>query len=206
MNRENIIFLGIIDNIEDFCSIFGKEQTNENIFVCEDISLYNNENIITITEEEIKEQFGNYKDITELREKAIKYFGKNIQGQTFDIGEYKNIRINRRSRDKYESFSADERKLLIIPKLLEILKTSKYKNSSLKYKERKDKMVQFHYFTNKVLIQQKNTKNFNEYKVYIIVGEDNQGNLFWDLEENKKPLETLHQTNDVFSKGNNSIT
>lgn len=34
---------------------------------------------------------------------------------------------------------------------------------------------------------------------------DKQGNLFWNLEENKKPLETLHHTSDVFSKGNNSI-
>ena len=78
MNRENIIFLGIIDNIEDFYSIFGKEQRNQDIFdasfVCEDVSFYKNENIITITEEEIKEYFGDYKDISELREKAIKYF------------------------------------------------------------------------------------------------------------------------------------
>lgn len=66
-------------------------------------------------------------------------------------------------------------------------------------------MTQFHYFTNKVLIQNIETKKFNEYKVYITVGEDKQGKLFWDLDENKKPLETLHQTNDVFSKSNNSI-
>jgi len=43
------------------------------------------------------------------------------------------------------------------------------------------------------------------YEVYITIGEDDNGNLFWDLEENKKPLETLHHTSDVFSKGNNSI-
>ena len=33
----------------------------------------------------------------------------------------------------------------------------------------------------------------NEYKVYITIGEDNIGKLFYDLEENKKPLETLQQ-------------
>ena len=60
-------------------------------------------NIITITEEEIRQYFGSYKDIKELREKSIKYFADNIQGQTIDIGEYKNIRINRRSREKYKS-------------------------------------------------------------------------------------------------------
>ncbi len=92
-----------------------------------------------------------------------------------------------------------------MPVLLNVLKTSIYKNSSPKYKERRDKMTQFHYFTNKVLIQNIETKKFNEYKVYITVGEDKQGKLFWDLDENKKPLETLHQTNDVFSKSNNSI-
>ncbi len=183
MKKENIIFLGIIDNIEDFCSTFGKEQTNQDIFdtsfVCEDISFYKNENIIIITEEEIKEFFGDYKNITELREKAITYFGKNIQGQTFDIGKYKNIRINRRARDKYESFSYDIRKLLIIPKLLEILKTSKYKTSFKKYKKRTDNLKIFHYFTNKIILKGK------EYNVYITIGEDNTGKLFYDLDENK---------------------
>ena len=57
-------------------------------------------------------------------------------------------RINRRTRDKYESFSCDIRKLLIVPKLLEILKTSKYKTSSEKYKERTDNLKIFHYFKN----------------------------------------------------------
>ena len=33
MNRENIIFLGIIDNIEDFYSIFGKEQRNQEKYI-----------------------------------------------------------------------------------------------------------------------------------------------------------------------------
>lgn len=42
-------------------------------------------------------------------------------------------------------------------------------------------------------------------KVFITIGEDDKGNLFWDLDENKKPSETLHQTNDVFSKGSNNI-
>lgn len=82
---------------------------------------------------------------------------------------------------------------------MEILKSSKYKNSSPKYKERKDKMIQFHYFTNEVILKD------IEYRVFITVGEDDKGNLFWDLEENKKPSETLHQTNDVFSEGTDSI-
>ena len=140
-----------------------------------------------------------YKDIKELREKAINYFADNLQGKTFDIGTFKNIRINKRTKYKYKSFSADERKLLIVPKLLEILKTSKYKDSSPKYKERKDNMTQFHYFTNEVILKD------IIYKVFITIGEDDKGNLFWDLDENKKNSETLHQTNDVFSKGSNNI-
>ena len=43
-------------------------------------------------------------------------------------------------------------------------------------------MIQFHYFTNKVILQK------IEYKVFITIGEDKQGNLFWDLDENKTTL------------------
>ena len=196
MNNERIIFLGIINSIEEFYELTGKYPVDLELF--EEQEIYNDKQII-ITEEEIKQYFGEYKDIKELREKAIKYFADNIQGKTFDIGKFKNIRINKRTKYKYKSFSADERKLIIVPRLLEILKSSKYKNSSPKYKERKDKMIQFHYFTNEVILKD------IEYRVFITVGEDDKGNLFWDLEENKKPSETLHQTNDVFSEGTDSI-
>ena len=180
MNKENIIFLGIINTSEEFHESFNLSKQEFN----EETTIYNEKQII-ITEDEIKQYFGNYKNIKELREIAIKYFADNIQGQIFDIGKFKDIRINRRSRDKYESFSYDERKLLIIPKLLEILKTSKYKNSSENYKDRKDNIKIFYYFTNEVILKGK------EYKVYITIGQDDKGNLFWDLNRNKKPSETL---------------
>ena len=133
--------------------------------------------------------WGKYKDISELREKAIKYFGKNIQGKFFDIGEYKNIRISQTSKKKYRGFSADERKLLIVPKLLDILKSSKYVRTSDKYKDRKDNITIFYYFTNEVFIRDK------KYKIFITIGRDDRGNLFYDLDENKSskalpPLQT----------------
>ena len=120
MNNEKIIFLGIINSIEEFYELTGKNPVE--IELSEEQEIYSNKQII-ITEEEIKQYFGEYKDIKELREKAIKYFADNIQGKTFDIGKFKNIRISRKSRDKYESFSMDERKLLIVPKLLETLES-----------------------------------------------------------------------------------
>ena len=185
MNKENIIFLGIINSAEEFYEITGKNffELKQQEFN-EDPAIYNDKQVI-ITEEEIKQYFGNYKDIKELREIAIKYFAKNIQGKTFDIGKFKNIRISRKSRDKYESFSMDERKLQIIPKLLEILKNSTYKDSSGKYKDRKDHITIFHYFTNRVILKG------NIYNVYITIGEDENGKLFYDLDKNdnknKKP-------------------
>lgn len=137
---------------------------------------------VSITENEIKNIFGDYKDIEELREKAYKYYRDNLQGKPVDIGKYKNIRISRRSAERYKSYGADERKLLIVPKLREILETSKYKDSEDLYKKRKDNIVKFHYFTNKVILKEK------PYEVYITIGEDNKGNLFYDLDENKKDL------------------
>lgn len=83
--------------------------------------------------------------------------------------------------------------------MLKILKTSIYKNSSEKYKGREDNITFFHYFINKIILRKE------IYEVYITIGEDENGNLFYDLEENEKPSETLHHTSDVFSKGNNSI-
>ena len=178
MNTDKIIFLGIINSIEEFYELTGKNLAE--LELSEEQEIYSDKQIIIITEEEIKQYFGEYKDIKELREKAIKYFAENIQGKTFDIGKFKNIRINRRSVEKYKKFSADERKLLIVIKLPYILKTARYKFSLPNYKERKDKLTQFHYFTNEIIL-----KN-NKYCVYITIGEDENGNLFWDLEENKK--------------------
>ena len=96
MNADKIIFLGLANNIEEFCSIFSKEETNQEILmVCEEVKLYKDENVITITEEEVKQYFGDYKNIKELRDISIRYFAKNIQGRTIDIGEYKNIRTDK---------------------------------------------------------------------------------------------------------------
>ena len=103
-------FLGIINNIEEFYELTGKYSVD--LELSEEQEIYNDKQII-ITEEEIKQYFGEYKDIKELREKAIKYFANNIQGKTFDIGKFKNIRINKRTKYKYKSFSADERKLIL---------------------------------------------------------------------------------------------
>lgn len=183
MKNRNIIFLGIIKNEKEFYSIFGEYANQEIPIVCEDVRLY--KNIITITEKEIKEYFGDYKSIEELRKKAIKFFAENIQGKFVDVGEYKNIRISRNARDRYKKYSYDERKLLIIPKLLDLLKEAKYKNSSLKYKERKDCIFKFHYFTNEVMVYDKKDNNYKEYKVYITIGEDENGKLFYDLNKNK---------------------
>lgn len=177
MKEEKIIFLGFANNIEEFYSIFGKKSSQEILMVCEDVWLY--KNIVTITEKEIKEHFGDYKNIAELREKAIKYFADNIQGKHVDIGKYKNIRISRNARDRYKKYSAYEKKLIVVIKLIEILKNAKYKDSSTRYKERKDRITMFHYFTNEVII--KNEK----YKTYITIAEDENGNLFYDLDEYK---------------------
>ena len=177
MNNERIIFLGIINTIEEFYELTG--QNLADLELSEEQEIYNDKKIV-ITEEEIKEFFGEYKDIKELREKAIKYFAENIQGKTFDIGNYKNIRISRNARDRYKKYSADRRKLIIVLKLLKILKTAKYKNSSDKYKDREDNITIFHYFTNEIYIAKE------KYRVYITIGEDENGNLFYDLDENRK--------------------
>lgn len=75
MNTERIIFLGIINSIEEFYELTGKYPIE--LEFAEEQEIYSNKQII-IAEEEIKQFFGEYKDIKELREKAIKYFADNI--------------------------------------------------------------------------------------------------------------------------------
>jgi len=50
-------------------------------------------------------------------------------------------------------------------------------------KDREDNITIFHYFTNKVYIIKE------KYNVYITIGEDENGNLFYDLDENKETFE-----------------
>ena len=71
MNTDKIIFLGIINSIEEFYELTGKYSVD--LEFSEEQEIYSDKQII-ITEEEIKQYFGEYKDIKELREKAIKYF------------------------------------------------------------------------------------------------------------------------------------
>jgi len=179
MSKGNIIFLGIINSIEEFYELTGKNSVELELF--EEQEIYNDKQII-ITEEEIKKYFGDYKDIKELRNKVYNYYKENIQGKIIDIGEYKNIRISRQSAERYKYYGADERKLLIVIKLLEILKYSKYKKSEMPYKVRKDRIKIFHYFTNKIILKDE------VYDIYVTIAEDNNGNLFYDLDENKESL------------------
>ena len=184
MNNEKIIFLGIINSIEEFYEVTGKsfiEFEQQKLELSEESEIYNDKQII-IAEEEIKEVFGEYKDIKELRNKVYKYYKENIQGKIIDIDKYKNIRISRQSAERYKYYGADERKLLIVIKLLEILKCSKYKSSEIPYKTRKDRIKIFHYFTNKVILRDE------IYDIYITIAEDNNGNLFYDLDKNKESL------------------
>lgn len=179
LNTKNIIFIGIINSIEEYYSINNSYPVIKEINVSEETEEYSTK-VITIIEEEVKNFFGPYKDINELRNKSYEYYKEHIQGNNVDIGKFKNIRISRKSAERYKHYGSDERKLLIVPKLLNILKTSKYKNSEGLYKKRSDNIVKFHYFTNEILLKE------SSYKVYITIGEDNKGNLFYDLDENKE--------------------
>ena len=65
---KNIIFLGIIDNIKNFYSVFNKK--DEILILNEDIKNFYEKEII-ITEEEIKQCFYGYKNIEDLRESIL---------------------------------------------------------------------------------------------------------------------------------------
>lgn len=146
------------------------------------------------------EQIGNYNNIEELRKNAIDFYKNNLQNKSVDNGNYKNIRITKKSRQRYKTYSADERKLLIVPKLLKIIETAEYVRSQNIYKNRKDNIIKFHYFKNKVVLK-------NEpYEIFISIAEDRKGNLFYDLDENKSSLRKLPGLQSPgFQESNNNV-
>ncbi|MDE5833841.1 MAG: DUF2213 domain-containing protein [Desulfovibrio sp.] len=121
------------------------------------------------------DELGAYSDIKELRKKAVEYYKANFQGKnTFhrDIGE---IKFTGKGRKETIAFSADPDKLLIIPFLPDILKTGKLgEEESLKH-PRKDGITSFIPIKNNINLKGKSRD------VEVLIGKDENGNLYYDL-------------------------
>jgi len=131
------------------------------------------------------EELGEYTDINELRQKAVDYYRNNISGQEINHPIIGKINFFNTSIKKYKNASANPLKLKLMPKLLDIVKTSEYINTSSNYKNRKDGITKFHYLQTQIFI---GDEIFNG---KIKIGADKFGNKFYDIEES--PLDTCNE-------------
>ncbi len=150
------------------------------------------------------DELGSYKDIKELRQKAIDFYKNNLQGSKVKHPELGEILFSRQGRDEYEAFSANPDKLKMVVALRPIIETGHYLGAEPLHKVRKDGAIRFHCLENTVQIGAG-----KEQKVKVIVWEDDNGNKFYDLKIPKNRTSVagvLHQlgaaTEDINSIAN----
>ena len=120
-------------------------------------------------------ELGSYRDVKELRQKAVDYYKEHLQGKPAhrdDIGE---IRFTRKGMEKSRSFSGNPDKLLMFPAIRDIIETGKLGREEAIDHSRNDDIVAF--------IPISSTVNFKgkPREVELLLGKDRNGNLYYDL-------------------------
>ena len=114
-------------------------------------------------------------DIKELRKEAKKYFHSNLQGQNLTREGLKNIRISGKSFDEFFHISADPDKLKSVPQILELIEKGKLGEFEPDQKGRTDYIRGFH----PIYVNLKTSLGVR--KAELLVGEDKEGNLFYQM-------------------------
>ncbi|MDR1397020.1 MAG: DUF2213 domain-containing protein [Desulfarculales bacterium] len=120
-------------------------------------------------------ELGEYKNVKELRQKAVDYYKNNLQGKPAhrdDIGE---IRFSDKGLDKTIHLSANEDKLLMFPALKGIVETGKLGKEEALNHPRKDGIVAFIPVTKTVDFKGKPKE------VEVLLGKDAFGKLYYNL-------------------------
>jgi len=122
------------------------------------------------------EELSNFKNIKELRKTAHKYYHENIQGKIVEHLLLGTIKFTKAGRD--ETLFRQPKTALIFPKLLDIVKESRYIKTEPPYHKRDDGITKFHIFENNVSI-------YGKIKKYeFLIGEDAFGYKFYLSKEN----------------------
>lgn len=119
-------------------------------------------------------------DSDNVMEKARTWFKENLQGKTISRPELGNIRFTGKSWGKIKNgVKRDLDKARLMSAIPDIIKNGGYSGRQPLYKERTDGIVAFHYFTAPVKLGD------DLVHVGVSVGEDDRGNLFYNI--NKDP-------------------
>lgn len=130
--------------------------------------------VVKITGQEL----GDYKDIKELRQKAVEYYKTHLQGKYAQNPVLGNVFFSRKGKKEFGHFSANPNKLKMVVALKKILDTSRDIKTEDLHKKRNDGAVRFHRVAGKVQIGTETEIR----AVKVLVWEDRDGNKFYDLE------------------------
>lgn len=129
--------------------------------------------VVKITGQEL----GDYKDIKELRQKAVDYYKTHLQGKSVEHPELGKVLFSRKGINKVISSSGNENKLKFVPALLNMIESGKYAGEEALKHPREDGIVKFHRLNHVVQFKEK------KYNTSVLVGEDKQGNRFYNFNE-----------------------
>ena len=121
------------------------------------------------------DELGSYKDIKELRKKAIEYYKEHLQGKDAHRSDIGKIRFSGKGIGHTISFSAKKEKLLLLPYLRKIIETGKLGKEEVINHPRKDRIVAFVTITKEVMIQGELSN------VEVLLGRDKEGHLYYDF-------------------------
>lgn len=120
-------------------------------------------------------ELGDYKDIKELRQKAVDYYKNNLQGKTVKHPELGEVLFSGKGLRKFISSSANEEKIKMLPSVSSIIKQGEYQSEEKPSHQREDGIIKFHRISNTVNMAGK------KYQASVLVGEDKAGNKFYNL-------------------------
>jgi hypothetical protein len=134
------------------------------------------------------DELGKYKDIGELRKKAIDYYRNHLQGEKVKNDELEGeVMFSKKGIDKFEYTARSENKLKMIVALKDIIENGNYMGAEELYKERNDGVIRFHRINHFVELkndkEEKSDSDYDVFEVSALIGEDKDGNKFYNLNE-----------------------
>lgn len=130
--------------------------------------------VVKITGQEL----GDYKDIKELRQKAVDYYKAHLQGKSVEHPELGKVMFSRKGLKKFNHTSVSEEKLKLLPAVADIIKHGEYQGKEDISKERADGIMCFHRINTDVKLNDK------VFYVSVLIFEDTAGNKFYNLNPN----------------------
>jgi hypothetical protein len=143
--------------------------------------------VIKITGQEL----GEYKDIKDLREKAVKYYKDNLQGTKVIKKELGEVLFSRKGLKKFNNTSPSEYKLKMVAAIKDVIKKGEYKGREELTKERDDGIIAFHRVNSLVSIL-----DSKPFEVSVIIYEDEYGNKFYNLNDDVEAYKKKTETSD----------